>query len=214
MPDSVGERLAALEAASREFKDAIIKSIDQRFDGLNKLIAGIDALLWRVIVGGIAAIVSLWIAFGTLYKEIRGVDTKMTEVESSLRSFQDATSKLSAAVEGFPRVIADIRNIASPVRSGGEQPGTLNILILDEKQRGVVRDTFPKVDGVIVEPLIDKLGIADIVTDPKTLSLFVPVPQSTLNDVPQLAGTKFALGKASVVIARVADNRIVAMVLR
>ena len=84
MADTVGERVASLEAAFREFKDAITKSISE-----------IDTLLWRAIMGGLGATISLWIGFAALYKEIAGLDTRMVGIQDQLKTLTTTANKVS-----------------------------------------------------------------------------------------------------------------------
>jgi len=204
MADSVGERLAAMEATFKEFKDAITKSI-----------SGLDTLLWRAILGGIAATVSLWIGFATLYKEIAGLDKRMISVESKIDTLQGTATRVSEVITSIPGAIAELKNIANVPRSGNaEQPGTLNILVFDARQLVLIRDTFPKSTGVQILNSADKLAVGDVVDDPKLFSLFVPVPPPALTDIPQLAGTRFLVGEGNIVFARIADNKIVGRVVR
>jgi len=193
-----------MEATFKEFKDAITKSI-----------SGLDTLLWRAILGGIAATVSLWIGFATLYKEIAGLDKRMISVESKIDTLQGTATRVSEVITSIPGAIAELKNIANVPRSGNaEQPGTLNILVFDARQLVLIRDTFPKSTGVQILNSADKLAVGDVVDDPKLFSLFVPVPPPALTDIPQLAGTRFLVGEGNIVFARIADNKIVGRVVR
>jgi hypothetical protein len=201
MADTVGERAASLEAGFREFKDAITKSI-----------SGIDTLLWRAIMGGLGATISLWIGFAALYKEIAGLDTRMVGIQDQLKTLTSTANKVSETVTSIPSAITELKNTTNSAPGNGEPPGTLNILVFGPNQLVLIRDTFPKVAAV--QPLADKLTINDVVTDPKVWELFVPVPPTALNDIPQLGATRFAVGQVNIVIARVADSRVVATIAR
>jgi hypothetical protein len=201
MADSVGERIASLEATFREFKDAITKSI-----------SGIDTLLWRAIIGGLGATISLWIGFAALYKEIAGLDNRMVGIEGQLKTLNGTTKTVSEAVTNIPNAISELKNTNNIVRGNTEAPGTLNILVFGPSQLVLIRDMLPKFAAV--QPFVDKLAINDVVTDPKIWELFAPVPPPMPNDIPQLSGTRFAVGQANIAIARVADSRVVAIVVR
>jgi hypothetical protein len=254
MAEPTGERLAALEATLKEFKDAFSKGLDQRFadlkntlDGqfkrlddrfksVDAVISSLDKLIWRAILGGIGAIVSLWIGIGVLYQELGGLDKKVATVETKLDGVSDAIKSVPNAVaelktisstiqsnaqtlQGATGTLRDaagalasaIKSIPNPAPSQSESPGTLNILVFDEKQKALIR-TLPKEFGAVVTSLADKLNLGDVATDPELLKSFVKLPAGVFKEVPQLDGTKFVVGQTRIVIARSTDDRVVGVV--
>jgi hypothetical protein len=63
----------------------------------------------------------------------------------------------------------EIRNIPKSPASTGEAPGTLNILVFDEKQQALIKEIFPK-DVSAASEQIDKLRIGEFVQDPSLQS--------------------------------------------
>jgi hypothetical protein len=104
MSDTPDGRISALEGAFREFKDGITKSL-----------AGLDTLLWRAILGGIAAVVSLWLGLAALYKEIAGLDGRMGVIENKLTNLQTTTGNVAQAITGLPNA-TELRDIANEAR--------------------------------------------------------------------------------------------------
>jgi hypothetical protein len=136
----------------------------------------------------------------------------MVGIEDQLKTLSSTANKVSETITSIPSAITELKNTTNSARGNGEPPGTLNILVFGPNQLVLIRDTFPKIAAV--QPFADKLTINDVVADPKMWELFVSVPATALNDIPQLAGTKFAIGQVNIVIARVADSRVVATVAR
>jgi hypothetical protein len=87
----------------------------------------------------------------------------------------------------------------------------LSILIFDNRQASLLKDLSK---SAAIDPSADKLNIGNVISDPKLWNSFVPVPSYALNEIPQLAGTKFLVGQMNIVVARIADTRVVAVVLR
>lgn len=237
MAEPTGERLAALESAVAGLK----QRVGERFDDLKGTVTdqfrSLDKLLWRAIVGGIAATVTLWGGFAVLYKEIHGVDQRLVAIESQLKGVSSAvesipgevaelktiSSLMSSSAETFKKATGDVRSaagaLAEEIKSmpkipliGGEAPGTLNILVFDERQESFIK-TVPKKLGVVGTTLVDKVILGDFVKNPELLNLLQQWPDFAVKEAPQLASTRFAVGDAHIVIARSADNRVVAVVM-
>jgi hypothetical protein len=134
----------------------------------------------------------------------------MVGIEGQLKTLNGTTKTVSETVTDIPKAISELKN--TTIRGNTEVPGTLNILVFGPSQLVLIKDMLPKFADV--QPLVDKLTINDVVTDPKVWELFAPVPPPMLNDIPQLSGTRFAVGQVNIVIARVADSRVVAIVVR
>jgi predicted nucleic acid-binding Zn-ribbon protein len=241
-------RFASLEASFKEFKDSLGKITDQRFTDLRSalsdrlsdvrgVISSLDTLIWRAILGGIAAVVSLWTGFAVLYKEIDGLDKRVANFETQLANITKAAEALPAGITGLKEasnaikgnaealqgattslhdaartLAAEIKNMPRPAPIIGEAPGTLNIPLFDERQLSLIRSTLPKVAGVAVTSLADKLALGEFAKDPELLRAFVQTPQELIKEVPQLEGTKFAIGERHILIARSADDRVVAVI--
>ncbi len=250
MADTTGERLAALEAAFKEFKDAITKLVSQQSENLKDaiteqsknlgtIIASLDKLLWRAIIGGIAATASLWAGFAVLYKEIDGLDRRVGAFESQFHSTSEAvkdqvaqlkgvTSSMGGNVEALQAAAGNIRDAAGllaaqiknipktppgPSPNPGEAPGTLNILVFGEFQEALIRK-IPIDVGAVSVSLADKLRLGDFIKDPDLVKLLHPWPDYAFKQVPQLEMTNFVAGEVRIAIARAADNRVVAVVAR
>jgi hypothetical protein len=165
------------------------------------------------------------------YKEISGLDKRLVTIEKTIESVpgkvaefktiadaiggtSDAMRSSSDSMRSTVTTLGDeIRNIPKSPASTGEAPGTLNILVFDEKQQALIKEIFPK-DVSAASEQIDRLRIGEFVQDPSLQKLFLQIPPNALSAIPQLQATLFAVGHVQIVFARLADDRVVGSVMR
>jgi len=219
----MGQQIGAVNQRIGDLKELI----EQKFKHVHELISEHKDLLWKTIVWGGGAIITLWVGgilglwTGLYYvsKDVTAIDKKLGIIEKQIEGVTAAVKESSNSVSQSARNVNDAVSripaaIAEAIKSlpgaNAEPPGTLNILVFNSSQDAAIREALPRVAKEVI-PTADKLGLGELVQDPALLRALLPSPDLAV--APQLAGTRFLVGTNNVVIVRPADNRVVAVVM-